>query len=53
MKRAIGDRYRAVAGEFNERQRRVWAGAEALSTGRGGITAAAYGRPGCRLTTVA
>jgi transposase len=37
--RAIGDRYRAVAGEFNERQRRVWAGAEALSHGRGGQAA--------------
>jgi len=37
--RAIGDRYRAVAGEFNERQRRVWAGAEALSPGRGGQAA--------------
>jgi len=37
--RAIGDRYRAVAGELNERQRRVWAGAEALSHGRGGQAA--------------
>jgi hypothetical protein len=36
---AIGDRYRAVAGELNERQRRVWAGAEALSHGRGGQAA--------------
>ena len=37
--RAIGERYRAVAGELNERQRRVWAGAEALSHGRGGQAA--------------
>lgn len=37
--RAIGDRYRAVAGELNERQRRVWAGAEAVSHGRGGQAA--------------
>ncbi|MGH2741207.1 MAG: ISAzo13 family transposase [Thermoleophilaceae bacterium] len=37
--RAIGDRYRAVAGELNERQRRVWAGAEALSHGLGGQAA--------------
>lgn len=36
---AIGQRYRAVAGELNERQRRVWAGAEALSCGRGGQAA--------------
>lgn len=39
--RAIGERFRAVAGELNERQRRVWAGAEALSHGRGGIAAVA------------
>ena len=38
---AIGERYRAVAGELNERQRRLWAGAEALSHGRGGIAAVA------------
>jgi len=36
---AIGERYRAVAGELNERQLRVWAGAEALSHGRGGQAA--------------
>ncbi|MGC1239202.1 MAG: ISAzo13 family transposase [Acidimicrobiales bacterium] len=36
---AIGERYRALAGELNERQRRVWAGAEALSHGRGGQAA--------------
>ena len=39
--RAIGERFRAVAGELNERQRRLWAGAEALSHGRGGIAAVA------------
>jgi len=37
--RAIGDRYRALAGEFDERRRRLWAGAEALSHGRGGQAA--------------
>jgi hypothetical protein len=36
---AIGDRFRALAGELNERQRRLWAGAEALSHGRGGQVA--------------
>ena len=50
--RAIGDRYRAVAGEFNERQRRVWAGAEALSHGRGG-QAAVVRATGMSPTTVA
>ena len=39
--RAIGERFRALAGELNERQRRVWAGAEALSHGWGGIAAVA------------
>ena len=37
--RAIGDRYRALAGELDERRRRLWAGAEALSHGRGGQAA--------------
>jgi transposase len=50
--RAIGDRYRAVAGELNERQRRVWAGAEALSHGRGG-QAAVVRATGMSPTTVA
>ena len=36
---AIGERYRALAGELNERQRRLWAGAEAISHGRGGQAA--------------
>ncbi len=36
---AIGERFRALAGELNERQRRLWAGAEALSHGRGGQSA--------------
>ena len=50
--RAIGDRYRAVAGELNERQRRVWAGAEAVSHGRGG-QAAVVRATGMSATTVA
>jgi len=50
--RAIGDRYRAVAGELNERQRRVWAGAEAVSHGRGGQAAVARAT-GMSLQTVA
>jgi transposase len=50
--RAIGDRYRAVAGELNERQRRVWAGAEAVSHGRGGQAAVARAT-GMSVTTVA
>jgi transposase len=37
--RAVGDRYRALAGELDERRRRLWAGAEALSHGRGGQAA--------------
>jgi len=36
---AIGERFRASAGEFNERQRRLWAAAEARSAGYGGISA--------------
>jgi len=36
---AIGERYRALAGELDERRRRLWAGAEALSHGRGGQAA--------------
>ncbi len=50
--RGIGDRYRAVAGELNERQRRVWAGAEAVSHGRGG-QAAVVRATGMSATTVA
>jgi len=38
---AIGDRYRALAGELDERRRRLWAAAEARSCGRGGIAAVA------------
>lgn len=37
--RAIGERFEALAGELNERQRRLWAAAEARSHGRGGIAA--------------
>jgi transposase len=39
--RAIGDRFRAMAGSLDERQRRRWAAAEARSHGRGGIAAVA------------
>jgi len=39
--RAIGERYRALAGDLDERQRRLWAAAEARSHGRGGIAAVA------------
>ena len=49
---AIGDRYRALAGELDERRRRLWAGAEALSHGRGG-QAAVVRATGMSATTVA
>ena len=39
--RAIGERFRALAGSLDERQRRLWAAAEARSQGRGGIAAVA------------
>jgi hypothetical protein len=38
---AIGERFRALAPELNERQRRLWAGSEALSHGWGGVEAVA------------
>lgn len=38
---AIGERYRALAGELDERRRRLWAAAEAKTAGRGGIAAVA------------
>ena len=38
---AIGERFRALAGMLDERQRRLWAAAEARSQGRGGIAAVA------------
>jgi hypothetical protein len=38
---AIGEKFRALAGELNERQRRLWAASEARSAGRGGIAATA------------
>ena len=38
---AIGERFRALAPEFDERRRRLWAAAEARSHGRGGVTAVA------------
>ena len=38
---AIGERFRALAAELDERRRRLWAAAEARSAGRGGIAAVA------------
>jgi transposase len=38
---AIGERFRSMAPELNERQRRLWAASEARAAGRGGITATA------------
>ncbi len=38
---AIGERYRALAGEFDERRRRLWAAAEARVCGYGGVAAVA------------
>ena len=38
---AIGVKFRALAGELNERQRRLWAASEARAAGRGGITGTA------------
>jgi transposase len=39
--RAIGERFRALAGELDERRRRLWAAAEARAAGRGGVAAVA------------
>jgi hypothetical protein len=38
---AIGERYRALAGEFDDRRRRLWAAAETRSVGGGGVAAVA------------
>ena len=38
---AIGEKFRASAGELNERQRRLWAASEARAAGRGGIAGTA------------
>jgi len=38
---AIGERFRSLAGELNERQRRLYVGAEARAAGWGGVTAVA------------
>jgi hypothetical protein len=38
---AIGERFRSMAPELNERQRRLWAASEARAAGRGGVTATA------------
>ena len=37
----IGEKFRALAGELNERQRRLWAASEARAAGRGGVAATA------------
>ena len=37
----IGEKFRALAPEFNERQRRLWAASEARAAGRGGIAGTA------------
>jgi len=37
--KAMSQRYRGLSETMNERTRRLWAGAEALAAGRGGITA--------------
>jgi len=37
----IGENFGALAGELNERQRRLWAASEARVAGRGGIAATA------------
>jgi transposase len=39
--RAIGERFRALAGELNERQRRLFVAAEARAVGRGGVAVVA------------
>ncbi|MGD0453228.1 MAG: ISAzo13 family transposase [Solirubrobacteraceae bacterium] len=39
--RAIGERFRALAGELNERQRRLFVAAEARAAGRGGVAVVA------------
>src|SRR3989304_3418075 len=43
---AIGERYRALAGELDERRRRLWAAAEARSHGHGGGAAGGGGAGG-------
>ena len=39
MEEIIAKKYNMLAGSLNERQRRLWAAAEALNIGRGGISA--------------
>ena len=38
---AIGEKFRVLAGELNERQRRLWAASEARVAGHGGVAATA------------
>jgi hypothetical protein len=47
----IGERFGALAGELNERQRRLWAAGEAGWAGRGGAAAVARGT-GLALETI-
>jgi hypothetical protein len=47
--RAIGDRYRALAGELDERRRRLWAGAEALWHGGQAAVVGATGMSAMRV----
>lgn len=37
----IGEKFRVLAGELNERQRRLWAASEAWAAGRGGVAVTA------------
>jgi hypothetical protein len=48
---AIGERFRALAPELDERRRRLWAAAEARSHPRGGVTAVARAT-GISVTTI-
>src|SRR3989454_942326 len=48
---AIGDRFRLLAGELDERSLRLWAAAEAVALGRGG-TAAVARATGIALSTI-
>ena len=47
---AIGEKFRALAGELNERQRRLWAASEARVAGHGGVAATA--RAGMSVPTI-
>ena len=51
LEKSIGKKFRALSSAFDERQRRLWAGAEARASGRGGIAAVARAT-GLALTTI-